>query len=85
MNNLWDKPYERDAQAKTGDPLFVDPKADSPEGYKLRSTSAARGQGMLLYENPVDFWNGQRPYRLRPTLEGQQVREEKDMQLCDRE
>ncbi|MGA2658293.1 MAG: serine hydrolase [Verrucomicrobiota bacterium] len=62
LNNLWDKPCERDAEAKTGDPLFVDPKADAPEGYKLQSASAARSQGILLYENQVDFWNGQRPH-----------------------
>jgi hypothetical protein len=62
VNNLWDKPYAPDTQAKTGDPLFADPKADSPEGYRLQGASAARGRGMLLYENPVDFWNGQRPH-----------------------
>lgn len=62
LDNLWDKPYSGDAQAKTGDPLFVDPEAHSPEGYKLQSGSAARGQGMLLYENQVDFWNGARPH-----------------------
>ena len=62
LNNLWDKPCEHDAQARTGDPLFADPKADGPEGYRLQSGSAARGQGILLYENPVDFWNGQRPH-----------------------
>ena len=61
-SNLWDKPYERDAQAKTGDPLFVDPDAHAPEGYRIRGESAARDQGMLLYENPLDFWNGPRPH-----------------------
>lgn len=29
-NNLWDKPYQGDADASTGDPLFVDPTAHSP-------------------------------------------------------
>jgi hypothetical protein len=62
LNNLWTRPYEGDPQAKTGDPLFVDPNAHAPEGYKLRSASAAKDQGMLLYENPLDFWNGQRPH-----------------------
>lgn len=62
LNNLWDKAYPGDPQAKTGEPLFVDPKADAPEGYKLQSGSAARGQGILLYENPLDFWNGKRPH-----------------------
>jgi hypothetical protein len=61
-DNLWDKPYQGDADAKTGDPLFVDPTAHGPEGYKLQSGSAARGQGILLYENQVDFWNGPRPH-----------------------
>ena len=62
LNNLWDKSYAGDAQAKTGDPRFVNPDAHSPEGYKLQNDSAARGQGMLLYENQVDFWNGARPH-----------------------
>jgi len=62
VSNLWDKPCEQEAQARTGDPLFTDPKAESPEGYRLQSASAARGQGLLLYENPLDFWNGQRPH-----------------------
>ena len=62
VNNLWDKPYQGDGQAITGDPLFVDAKAHNPEGYKIRSESAARDQGMLLYENPLDFWNGARPH-----------------------
>jgi hypothetical protein len=62
LNNLWEKPYQGDEQAKTGDPLFVDPQAHNPEGYKIQSTSAARGQGILLYENPLDFWNGMRPH-----------------------
>jgi hypothetical protein len=61
-NNLWTKPYDGDAQAKTGNPLFVDPSAHAPEGYKLQSASAAKDQGLLLYENPLDFWNGQRPH-----------------------
>ena len=62
LNNLWDKSYQGDDQAKTGDPQFVDPQAHNPEGYKLQSSSAARSQGMLLYENPLDFWNGMRPH-----------------------
>jgi len=62
LNNLWDKAYPGDSQARTGDPLFVDPKANTPEGYKLQSGSAARGEGLLLYENPLDFWNGKRPH-----------------------
>ncbi len=61
-DNLWDKPYKGDAEARTGDPLFVDPTAHSPEGYKLQSGSAARGKGILLYENQEDFWNGARPH-----------------------
>ncbi len=61
-NNLWDSSYPGDAAARTGDPLFVDPKAHCPEGYKLQSGSAARGQGILLYENQVDIWNGRRPH-----------------------
>ena len=61
-NNLWDKPYDGDERGKTGDPLFVDAKAHAPEGYKLQAGSAARDQGMLLYENPLDFWNGRRPH-----------------------
>jgi hypothetical protein len=60
--NLWDRPYAGDAQAKTGDPLFADPNAHAPEGYRLQGESAARGQGALLYENPLDFWNGRRPH-----------------------
>jgi hypothetical protein len=62
VNNLWDRVQDRDAQAKTGDPLFVDPGGHTPEGYKLRSGSAARERGMILYENPLDFWNGPRPH-----------------------
>ena len=62
VNNLWNQAYEGDTQAKTGNPLFVDPNAHAPEGYKLQGGSAARDQGMLLYENPLDLWNGQRPH-----------------------
>lgn len=62
LNNLWDKPYPGDAQAQTGDPLFVDPAAHNPEGYKIRSQSAAKDRGLLLYENQLDFWNGPRPH-----------------------
>jgi len=50
VNNLWDNPD------------FVDPDAHTPEGYKIRADSAARGQGMLLFENPLDFWNAPRPH-----------------------
>jgi len=62
VNNLWNEPYADDTQGKTGDPLFADPNAHAPEGYELQSASAAKDQGMLLYENPLDFWNGQRPH-----------------------
>lgn len=62
VNNLWDKPYAGDSQARSGNPRFADPKARAPEGYKLESGSAAIDQGILLYENPVDFWNGPRPH-----------------------
>jgi hypothetical protein len=62
VNNLWDKPFPGDAEAKTGDPLFVDAKSHEAEGYRLRGESAARDRGMLLYENPLDFWNGMRPH-----------------------
>ena len=62
VNNLWDKPYAGDAQAKSGDPLFADPRAHTPDGYKLQSGSAARDEGLLLYENPLDFWNAPRPH-----------------------
>ncbi len=62
LNNLWTQAYEADAQARTGDPLFADPSAHTPEGYKLRTGSAAIDQGVLLYENPLDFWNGARPH-----------------------
>ncbi len=62
LDNLWSDPNAGDSQAKTGDPLFVDPDAHGPEGYKLRSGSAAIGQGLLLYENPVDFWDAPRPH-----------------------
>jgi hypothetical protein len=62
QNNLWDKPYQGDKRARTGDPAFVDPAASSPEGYRLKSSSAAIDAGMVLYENPLDFWNGQRPH-----------------------
>jgi hypothetical protein len=62
MNNLWDKAFPGDAEAIIGDPLFVDQQAHGPEGYQIQSESAARDQGMLLYENPLDFWNGARPH-----------------------
>jgi hypothetical protein len=60
-NNLWSKPYPGDSRAHSGDPAFVDPKATTPEGYRLRSGSAAIDAGILLTENQLDFWNGQRP------------------------
>jgi hypothetical protein len=63
-NNLWDKPFEGDSQACKGDPRFADPASHAPEGYKLGSGSAAIDRGLLLYENPVDFWNGPRPHQL---------------------
>lgn len=62
QNNLWSKPYKGDSRARTGDPAFTDPNAATPEGYRLKSGSAAIDAGMLLYENPLDFWNGQRPH-----------------------
>ncbi len=62
VNNLWDKPYAGDAQARSGDPLFVDPEAHVAEGYRLQTGSSAREQGLLLYENPLDFWNAPRPH-----------------------
>jgi hypothetical protein len=61
-NNLWDQPYAADAQAKSGDPLFADPQGHTPESYRLQRGSAAVDQGLLLYENPVDFWNAPRPH-----------------------
>jgi hypothetical protein len=62
QNNLWSTPYQGDSRACTGDPAFADPNASTPEGYRLKSGSAAIDAGMLLYENPLDFWNGQRPH-----------------------
>ena len=62
QNNLWNTPYPGDSRARTGDPAFTDPNASTPEGYRLKSGSAAIDAGMLLYENPLDFWNGQRPH-----------------------
>ena len=62
VNNLWEKAFPGDTEARNGDPLFVDPKAHNPEGYKIQSESPARDRGMLLYENPLDFWNGARPH-----------------------
>jgi hypothetical protein len=40
----------------------VDPDAHVAEGYRLRTGSSAREQGILLYENPLDFWNAPRPH-----------------------
>ncbi len=65
VNNLWNQPFGDDAQGKIGNPVFVDPNAHIPEGYKIQSGSAAKDQGILLYENPLDFWNGQRPHLSR--------------------
>jgi hypothetical protein len=62
LNNLWSTPYQGDSRAHTGDPAFADPNASTPEGYRLKSGSAAIDAGMLLYENPLDFWNGKRPH-----------------------
>jgi hypothetical protein len=62
QNNLWSTPFHGDSRARTGDPAFVDPNASTPEGYRLKSGSAAIDAGMLLYENPLDFWNGKRPH-----------------------
>ena len=62
VNNLWNKPYHGDLSSRTGDPLFVDPNASTPDGYRLKSGSAATDAGMLLYENQLDFWNGKRPH-----------------------
>ncbi len=60
-NNLWSKAYPGDSRAHTGDPAFVDPKASTPEGYRLKSGSPAIDAGILLTENQLDFWNGPRP------------------------
>ena len=62
QNNLWSTPFHGDSRARTSDPAFVDPNASTPEGYRLKSGSAAIDAGMLLYENPLDFWNGKRPH-----------------------
>lgn len=62
QNNLWSTPYKLDSRSRTGDPAFEDPNASTPEGYRLKSGSAAIDAGMLLYENPLDFWEGQRPH-----------------------
>jgi hypothetical protein len=62
QNNLWSKVYPRDSRARTGEPSFADPNASTPEGYFLKSGSAAIDAGILLYENPLDFRNGQRPH-----------------------
>ena len=64
-NNLWSKAYTGDSRAHTGDPAFVDPKASTPEGYRLKSGSPAIDAGILLTENQLDFWNGPRPLNPR--------------------
>jgi hypothetical protein len=61
-NNLWEKPYAADARAYGGAPGFADPGASAPEMYKIERGSAAIDRGILLYENPVDFWGGSRPH-----------------------
>jgi hypothetical protein len=65
LSNLWDKPYTGDAQAKSGEPLFVDARGHGPEAYRIQQGSAAKDQGLLLYENPLDFWNAPRPHLSR--------------------
>ena len=55
-------PFTGDTSPRGGDPLFVDFQAHAPEGYRLRAGSAAIDRGMLLYENPLDFWNGAQPH-----------------------
>lgn len=62
MNNLWDKPFAGDPGAVTGDPRFAAPGSHGPEGFRLEAGSAAIDRGLLLYENPVDFWNAPRPH-----------------------
>lgn len=64
-NNLWDKAYPGDSRARTGDPAFVDPKASTPEGYRLKKGSPAIDGGMRLTENQLDFWNGLRPLDIK--------------------
>src|SRR5262249_10780477 len=68
VNNLWERPYPGDSRAMVGDPQFVDPEARAPDGYKIVAASAARDRGMLLYENPLDFWNGTRPHRSKSDM-----------------
>ena len=62
LNNLWDKAFAGDPRALTGDPRFAAPDSRVPEGYQLGNGSAAIDRGLLLYENPVDFWNAPRPH-----------------------
>ena len=62
VNNLWNKVYKVDSQSHTRDPLFIDPNATTPEGYRLKAGSAAIDAGMIIYENQVDLWNGMRPH-----------------------
>jgi hypothetical protein len=61
-NNLWSAVYPADSKAIKGDPAFENPDAAAPEGYRLKKGSAAIDAGMLLYDNPLDFWNGIRPH-----------------------
>lgn len=63
LNNLWNVAYPGDSRARTGNPDFVDPKSSSPDGYRMKTGSAAIDAGMLLYENQLDFWQGVRPHR----------------------
>lgn len=62
LNNLWTEEYPDDSLSHTGDPAFANPMSASPEGYRLKDGSAATDAGMLIHENQVDFWNGQRPH-----------------------
>ena len=62
VNNLWDKPFGLDKQARQGDPSFVDPDASTPEGYMLRAGSAAIDAGITFTDNELDFRNGVRPH-----------------------
>ena len=64
-NNLWGQAYPGDSSAHAGDPAFVDPKASTPEGYRLKRGSPAIDEGMRLTENQLDFWNGLRPLDIK--------------------
>ncbi len=62
VSNLWSTAYPEDSRARTGDPLFADPNSATPEGYRLKTGSAAIDAGIVLTENQLDFWNGARPH-----------------------